>query len=104
MTTRVVNIYVDEHDLYIGRPSKHHAGPFGNPFVIGRDGTREEVVLKYKRYLWDTPALLRWLPSMRGKRLGCYCAPMACHGDVIKACLDALTDEQIIARAEELEA
>jgi hypothetical protein len=31
---------------YVGRPS-----PLGNPWVIGRDGTREEVLAKYRAWL-----------------------------------------------------
>jgi hypothetical protein len=64
--------------VYIGRPSK-----WGNPFVIGRDGSRDEVIAKYERYLLDTPSLMASLPELRGKHLVCYCAPQACHGDVL---------------------
>ena len=42
MRTRVVHCRRERYDVYVGRPS-----PWGNPFVIGRDGTREEVVAKY---------------------------------------------------------
>jgi hypothetical protein len=42
--------------VYIGRPSK-----WGNPFVIGKDGTRDDVVAKYRAYLLRTPAL-QWSP------------------------------------------
>ena len=66
------------HDVYIGRPSK-----WGNPFVIGKDGTREEVIAKHAAWLQTQPELLAALPSLKGKRLGCYCAPLACHGDTL---------------------
>jgi hypothetical protein len=33
-------------DVYVGRPSK-----WGNPFVIGRDGSREEVIAKYRAWI-----------------------------------------------------
>ena len=49
---------------YIGRPSK-----WGNPFTIGRDGTRAEVIEKYARYLAATQRLLDALPELRGKTL-----------------------------------
>lgn len=76
---RVVNrARGDEYDVYIGRPSK-----WGNPFVIGRDGTRAEVIEKYEAWLLDQPDLLAALPELRGKRLGCFCAPLPCHGDVL---------------------
>lgn len=66
------------HDVYIGRPSK-----WGNPFRIGRDGTRAEVIAKYRAYLLGSPVLMAALPELRGKVLGCWCAPQACHGDVL---------------------
>jgi hypothetical protein len=66
--------------IYIGRPGK-----WGNPFVIGRDGTREEVVAKYRAHLLGNAALLAALPELRGKDLVCWCAPHACHGDVLLA-------------------
>lgn len=72
------------HDVYIGRPSK-----WGNPFVIGRDGTREEVIEKYRAWLNGRPELLAAIPTeIRGKRLGCYCYPRACHGDILKEIAD----------------
>lgn len=65
-------------DVYIGRPSK-----WGNPYVIGRDGTRAEVIAKYREYLLGFPELYSALPELRGKILGCWCAPGPCHGDVL---------------------
>ena len=78
--TRVVNKRRELCDVYIGRPSI-----WGNPFVIGRDGTREEVIEKYRTYIISGAGrhLLASLPELVGKRLGCYCAPEACHGDVL---------------------
>ena len=64
--------------VYIGRPSK-----WGNPFKIGVDGTREEVVKKYEEYIRKTPALLESLSELVGKDLVCWCAPQLCHGDVL---------------------
>lgn len=65
--------------VFIGRPSK-----WGNPFVIGRDGTRAEVIEKYARWIAQQPALLNDIVGeLRGKDLLCYCAPRACHGDVL---------------------
>ena len=80
MTALVVNIKnnpsVDY--VYIGRPSK-----WGNPFVIGRDGNRDEVVRKYLYYILEDQNLLNDLHELKGKNLGCYCAPQLCHGDVL---------------------
>lgn len=67
------------YDIYIGRPSK-----WGNPYSIGRDGTREEVIAKFERYLLASPALLAALPELKGKILGCWCKPKPCHGDILE--------------------
>lgn len=76
--TRVVHCKQESYDVYIGRP-----GPWGNPFVIGKDGTREEVIAKYRDWITTQPDLLRKIPTLRGKILGCWCHPKACHGDVL---------------------
>ena len=64
--------------VYIGRPTK-----WGNPFVIGRDGTRQEVVQKYKDYILSNESLLAQIHEIRAKDLVCFCAPLQCHGDVL---------------------
>jgi hypothetical protein len=64
--------------VYIGRPSK-----WGNPFIIGKHGSRAEVVAKYRAHLLRNPGLMAALPELRGKDLVCWCAPEACHGDVL---------------------
>lgn len=75
----VVNIRTDKYDVYIGRPSK-----WGNPFVIGKDGNRQEVIEKYRQYILNKPELLKDLHELKGKKLGCYCKPFSCHGDVLE--------------------
>jgi hypothetical protein len=85
METRVVNIRFKHYDTYIGRGSR-----WGNPFRIGKDGDRFEVVLKYYTYLLSRPDLIQSLPTLRGHRLGCYCSPELCHGEVLVALLEAL--------------
>ena len=75
---RVVHCKKAAHDVYIGRPSK-----WGNPFAIGRDGNREEVIAKYEEWVKKQPHLMAALPELKGKVLGCWCAPQACHGDVL---------------------
>lgn len=86
MTTRVVNVNLGKiYDVYIGRPSI-----WGNPFRIGVDGTREEVIEKYRRYILKNKTLLARLPELKGKRLGCYCAPLSCHGDVLVELVESL--------------
>ncbi len=66
--------------LYIGRPSK-----WGNPFVIGRDGSRAEVIEKYRAWIVAQPALMNALDELRGRDLICWCAPLACRCDVLGA-------------------
>lgn len=58
--------------------------------MIGVDGTREEVIAKYEKYLRAQPALMASLPYLRGKVLGCWCAPEPCHGDVLARLADSL--------------
>lgn len=73
---------------YIGRGSI-----YGNPFVIGPDGERMVVIAKFKAYAeWRLSKEPEWLEPLRGKDLACYCAPQACHGDVIIALLQAKPD------------
>ena len=68
----------DSYDVYIGRPSK-----WGNPFSIGKDGTREEVVQKYEKWIKQQPELMENLHELKDKVLGCWCSPKLCHGDVL---------------------
>jgi len=78
MEKRVVHCKQEAYDVYIGRPSK-----WGNPFAIGKDSTREQVIAKYRHWLISQTALIAALPELKGKTLGCWCAPQACHGDVL---------------------
>lgn len=75
----VVHCKREPFDVYIGRPSK-----WGNPFVIGKDGGREEVLSKYRSYMKGSLGLCQQArEELRGKVLGCWCAPQPCHGDVL---------------------
>ncbi len=79
MHESVVHCKKDSYDVYVGRPSK-----WGNPFQIGRDGSREEVINKYRVWLLDQPKLVAEArQELRGKILGCWCAPKQCHADVL---------------------
>jgi hypothetical protein len=79
MAGRVVHCKRERYDVYCGRPSK-----FGNPFRIGRDGTRLEVIEKYRDWIMKNPKLLYDVKrELRGKVLGCFCRPKACHCDVL---------------------
>jgi hypothetical protein len=75
--------YYDRDDpgqVYVARPSK-----WGNPFKVGRDGGRLEVIEKYRKYVYRRPDLLKAISDgeLTGKVLMCYCKPLACHGDVL---------------------
>ena len=82
--------------------NKHHHGgqvppgavnimrgtPFGNPFMIGRDGNRAEVIEKYRRWLWrrirGDNYFATQVYQLHGRDLCCCCAPLPCHGDVLE--------------------
>lgn len=86
--------------VYIGRRNGSQPGSvLGNPFVIGADGSRADVVAKYRAWLWaqiklNGPVLaeLKRIQKLDRKtlRLVCWCAPLACHGDVILKALEWL--------------
>jgi len=76
--SKVVNIKNEPCDIYIGRGSK-----WGNPFLIGIDGSREEVVNMYAEWVVKQEHLMNDIESLIGKRLGCFCKPKLCHGDVL---------------------
>jgi len=85
---RVVHCKKDKFDVYIGRPSK-----WGNPFIIGRDGDRNEVVRKYETYIRANQNLMNSLHELKDKILGCYCSPKACHGDVLIKLVEEMSNE-----------
>lgn len=92
MKTTVVNLIVEDYDVMICRPPK-----WGNPFVIGRDGDRARVIGLYKIWIRNQPKLMAALPELRGKRLGCVCAPAPCHGDVLAELVDCLDGWEDVA-------
>lgn len=95
-TTRVVNRDAgQEFDVYIGRK-----GPWGNPYAIGPDGDRDDVIAKYESFfrkeILGNEEKLKSLLTLRGKRLGCHCKPARCHGDVIAEYLNNLEPQDHI--------
>ena len=89
-TTRVVNIrYGNPYDVLIDRRTK-----WGNPFRVGSDGTRKECIAKYREWIVTQPDLLASLYELKGKRLGCWCAPLPCHGDVLVEMVMEMRHEQ----------
>jgi len=98
MKTIVVNVRTDpSYTVYIGRAVPRRrlaASKWANPFKIGPDGTRDEVITRYRAYLLERPDLLADVGSLQGERLGCWCAPpggvtaadpLVCHGQVLAA-------------------
>jgi hypothetical protein len=90
-------------DVYIGRAMPRQrlkASRWANPFHIGPDGTRDEVIAQYRQYLDEVlssadqgPEWRAALEELRGMRLGCWCRPAACHGDVLVELLVELLAE-----------
>ena len=94
MKTKVVHCKHHKYDVYIGRPSM-----WGNPFAIGKDGTRAEVITKYEEYLTANSELMSKVKQLQGMVLGCWCAsgkeeltasdPLVCHGQILAKYADA---------------
>ena len=76
--TTVVNVHTDEYDLLIDRTTR-----WGNPFHAGPDGSLAQVLERYRRHVLSSKDLLSALEELRGRRLGCHCAPQPCHGHVL---------------------
>lgn len=89
--TKVVNkFHKVPYDVYIGRGSI-----YGNPFSHKEGtkatfivGSREEAVAAYKEWVKTQPEILAKIPSLKGKTLCCFCAPLACHGDILAELAD----------------
>ena len=93
MAIHINNRKTDSFGIYVGRPSI-----LGNPYSIGKDGSRAEVIQLYRIWLWDElkkhsrvyRELIRLLNIYRSKgalSLLCYCAPLPCHAEVIRSCI-----------------
>ena len=74
--------HVLDNTVLIDRRTK-----WGNPFRIGRDGSREEAIARYRADLWRRiqagEVTLEELAELDGCWLACWCEPLPCHGDVI---------------------
>lgn len=92
MPTRVISVRSGQpFDVYIGRGNSRYGLPasrWANPFLVGVDGTREEVIAKYEAYVRSRPDLMAALPELRGKVLACWCSPKRCHGDTLARLAD----------------
>ena len=86
----VVNKFKEKYTVYIGRPSV-----FGNPFTIGKDGTRSEVIAKFEDYARSNLNLLNKIKCLpEDAILGCFCKPLPCHGDIIIKLWKELTHKE----------
>lgn len=82
--TRVVNIYKEPYDVYVGRAGKGENGKFGNPYS---SDDREKDLALFREYFYNRlktdSEFTHLIRKLRGKRLGCFCKPKKCHGDII---------------------
>ena len=89
--TVVLNMHADGHPNLVAWAKDRglftridRASEWGNPFELGKDGSRHDVVLNYHLYyLPHKPSLLAKLDELQGKALGCWCAPQRCHGSAL---------------------
>ncbi len=96
---------------YVGRKAMHRdpcytASNLANPYKVGRDGARDEILPKYKRWLWqrmqtpDSPqsrelaAVLELALRPGGVCLACWCAPRPCHANTISDAIQWLFAEE----------
>lgn len=91
--TKVVNLRREAYDVYIGRRGKGQSGYFGNPFRLNPGESIGATIERYRVYfrkrLCEDPEFKRRVEALRGKRLGCFCKPGFCHGDIIVEWLEA---------------
>jgi hypothetical protein len=95
---KVVHCKRDSYDVYIGRgqgskwgnPFTHHQHLGGNLIIVD---SREEAVARYEEWLMEQPELVALAKKeLKGKILGCWCAPLACHGDILLKIANATED------------
>jgi len=89
-----VNLRIEKYDVYIGRAGKGKDGYYGNPFPLKAEEARGATIERYREYFYERikndPMFKEMILQLKGKRLGCFCKPHPCHGDVIKEYLDGL--------------
>lgn len=86
--TKVAHVKSNAIGVYCGRKwGKYSDSLWGNPFHIGKDGTRDEVIERYRKYFYGRIAIDKVFKEetekLRGKTLLCWCYPKKCHCDVI---------------------
>lgn len=94
--TTVVNLRKEPFDVYIGRAGHGHDGTFGNPFS---QWDRATNIAKFREYFLERIQQDRDFKSkvlsLKGKRLGCFCKPKDCHGDIIAEYLNNIVLEKL---------
>ena len=73
--------------VYVGRPSK-----WGNPYAISGEITREKAVEYYRQHVRGKEEAIR--TELRGRDLVCFCAPLACHADILLEIANDLSDRE----------
>lgn len=62
---------------------------YGNPYPVTRTRDREQAISLFGEYarkrIQNDPGFREGVKSLHGKRLFCWCAPLACHGEVLEA-------------------
>jgi hypothetical protein len=84
-TATVVNLKETKYDVYIGRKNSTYGlskSFWCNEFDVKTYGRAESIRL-YENYILNSPEHLNRLHELKGKTLGCWCKPLACHGDVL---------------------
>lgn len=79
-----------------GRIPDNGDGFWGNPFVMPKDGDRDQVCIKHKTWLDTTTKgkkRLQRLHELKGKMLVCHCYPERCHGDYLAEMAEKLRDQ-----------
>lgn len=94
MKTTVVNQSKECYDVFIGRPSK-----WGNPFTVKEHGRGTAIEL-HKAWIKEQIRTGKLTKSdfeeLRGKRLGCFCKPRACHGDTLAKITNHLFEKTLL--------
>lgn len=103
MRTRAVNVSREDYDVYIGRGSDPNTGHkltsrrWGNPYPVSSYGSAKCMRL-YFAHLAANPWLIEQARTeLKGKRLGCWCKPGPCHGDVLAALAEGASLDEVRA-------
>jgi hypothetical protein len=106
-----VDGFVGKDKIYIGRATKTlKRSLLANPYAIGFDGDRDQVIKLYKRWLWhqingkhnpnevlkELLAIARLVKADNQVIFTCYCKPLACHGDVLVNCVNWIIQENLV--------